>query len=634
MQEATHFGATLTVQQWQEAAARAVAQRIDGDFRVLWGALALGFVAEDVVANAIATETQSERYTHAVLPKSGPSDDTRDLLKIDLQQSAGVAPIVYVDERLRVVVEDPSMRLAQHALAQLPTRDLELFVASRSEFANIMKRVGQRTGALIDFASVREEVSGDDRSTGPEPSVEDSESLVVDTVNKILAEAVAINASDIHFEPQADGLRIEARVDGVLRELSVIEPNQSLNSREALRLRDRILGRIVNGLGRAPFEEAKHRPIDARFSWHTPAGRRVDIRLAAGGVGGVTGSVFVVLRLLGISDLAAEIDKIGLEPSQLRAVLVALRYTHGYVLLSGPTGSGKSTSAHAMLGFVRSPSKKCVSIEKPVERIQHGIRQMEVTEDGSDPSKNTWAGLLRLSLRGDPDVIFCGEINDTNTARVAMAAADTGHLLISSVHANTGVETMGRLRELDVSLQSMAHQGRLIVAQRLVPTPCPYCATLADDELRVKARKVLDNHGYSPNLSWRAVGLTDQDLAEAMSVRDQSGDTKSRPTLPPAQPPALDDAIVDWPGLTTAPGCGHCNDRGSVGRAAVFSVISVRDEFTTALLRQEFDQLNRIAYEQGSRSLMAAACCRVLRGEVTLADAVMALGPGFGPHTL
>ncbi len=624
------FGVTLTDAQWQETETRVVAQRIDGDYRVLWAALALGFLAEDVVANAVATGTQSQRYTHAVLPTSGPSPEARDMLKIDLQQSAGVAPIVYVDGRLRVVVEDPTMRLAKHALAELATHDPELFVASRSEFATIIKRVGQRTGGLIDFAGVRDEVSGDDHSSADDESAATSESVVVDTVNKILAEAVALNASDIHFEPQSDGLRIEARVDGVLREISVIEPNQSLNAREAIRLRDRILGRIVNGLGKAPFEEAKHRPIDGRFSWNNDAGRRVDVRLTAGGVGGVTTSVFVVLRLLGISDVAAEIEHIGLEPSQLRAVLVALRYTHGYVLLSGPTGSGKSTSAHAMLAFVNTPSKKCVSIEKPVERIQQGVRQMEVTESGTDANKNTWAGLLRLALRGDPDVIYCGEINDTVTAQAAMAAADTGHLMISTVHANTAVETMGRLHALDVGLQSMAHQGRLIVAQRLVPTPCPYCAKFADDKQREKTRKVLDNHGYSQDLTWRDVGLTEKDLAEAMSVPVTRGIVKGRPTVPPK----LDDRIIDWPGLTAAPGCGNCRGHGTIGRVAVFSVVSVRDEFTVALLRKEFESLTKIAYEHGTRSLLAAACCRVMRGEITLTDAVMSLGPGFGPYTL
>lgn len=624
----THFGVTLAVEQWQEAEARADAQRIDGDFRALWGALALGYVAEDVVANAIAAELQCERYTHTVLPTSGPSADARELLKLDQQQAAGVAPIVYVDGRLRVAVEDPTMRLAQHALAQIAAHDVELFVAARSEFATIVKRAGQRTGSLIDFANVRDEVAGDENESAS--TAETSESVVVETVNRLLASAVEMNASDIHFEPQADGLRIEARVDGVLRELSVIAPNQSLNSREAIRLRDRILGRIINGLGKAPYEEAKHRPIDGRFSWTSDAGRRVDIRLTAGGVGGVTSSVFVVLRLLGINDVAAEIEHIGLEPAQLRAVLVALRYTHGYILLTGPTGSGKSTSAHAMLHFVNTPSKKCVSIEKPVERIQLGVRQMEVTEEGIDASKNTWAGLLRLALRGDPDVIYCGEINDTITAQAAMAAADTGHLMISTVHANTAAETMGRLRALDVSLQSMAHQGRLVVAQRLVPTPCPYCAKFADEDHRTKTRRVLDEHGYSPNLTWREVGLTEQDLLDAMSVAPKSALQRGRPTAPPK----LDDAIADWPGLTVAPGCGHCGGRGSIGRAAVFSVISLGDDFRAALLRQEFDRLTEIAYEQGSRTLLAAACCRVLRGEVSLADAVIALGPGFGPRTL
>jgi type II secretory ATPase GspE/PulE/Tfp pilus assembly ATPase PilB-like protein len=624
------FGVTLTEAQWQGAETRVVAQRIDGDFRLLWAALALGFVAEDVVANAIATQTQSQRYTHAVLPTSGQSPEARDMLKIDLQQAAGVAPIVYVDGRLRVVVEDPTMRLARHALAELATHDPELFVASRSEFATIIKRVGQRTGGLIDFAGVRDEVSGYDNSANPDDGAERSDSVVVDTVDKILAEAVALKASDIHFDPQSDGLRIEVRIDGALRELSVIEPNQSLNAREAIRFRERILARIVNGLGRAPFEEAKHHPVEGRFSWNTDAGRPIDVRFCAGGVGGVTTSVFVTLRLLGIDEVVVDIEHIGLEPSQLRAVLVALRYTHGYVLLSGPTGSGKSTSAHAMLAFVNTPSKKCVSIEKPVERIQKGVRQMEVTESGTDPNKNTWAGLLRLVLRADPDVIYCGEINDTVTAEAAMAAADTGHLMISTVHANTAVETMGRLHALDVSLQSMAHQGRLIVAQRLVPTPCAYCSRLADDKQREKTRKVLGNHGYSPNLTWREVGLTELDLAEATSVPVTRGVVKGRPTVPPG----LDDQIVDWPGLTAAPGCSHCEGKGTDGRVAVFSVVSVRDEFTVALLRKEFESLTKIAYEHGTRSLLAAACCRVMRGEITLTDAVMSLGPGFGPYTL
>ena len=634
-EQTTHLGIVLTPAQWQDATTRANAQRLDGDFRLLWGALASGFVTEAAVADAIAVHTQCARYTHAILPTSGPMPEARELLKLDVQQSSGVAPFAYVDQRLRVAVDDPTTRLAGRALAELTTHSVELFIASRAELATITKRAGQQSRALIDFAGARAEVANDELETGSdELSDRASESVVVETVDRILAEAVSLNASDIHFEPQDNGLRIEARVDGTLRELLVIGPHASatasLSPREAIRLRDRILGRIVNGLGKAPFEEARHRPIDGRFTWETGAGRRVDVRLAAGGVGGATSSVFVVLRLLGANDAPTEIDHIGLEPAQLQAVLIGLRYTHGYVLLSGPTGSGKSTSAHAMLGFVKSPTKKCISIEKPVEWIQPGVRQLEVTEEGEASSKNTWLGLLRLALRGDPDVIYCGEINDTLTAKAAMSAADTGHLMISTVHANTAVETMGRLRELGVSLQTMAHQGRLVIAQRLVSHLCPFCSGLATADDRGHARQVLQNHGYAPNLSWRDVGLTDRDLVEAMSVQGQRGITKDRPDAPPP----LDAPIVAWAGLTTARGCAGCHGRGSSGRIAVFSVVGVRDAFKAALLQEHYAELPRIAYEQGTRSLLAAACCRVLRGETALADAVMSLGPGFGPHTL
>lgn len=273
----------------------------------------------------------------------------------------------------------------------------------------------------------------------------------------LLAAAVKANASDLHFEPDHEGLRIRMRVDGLLRDLK--PPPDALIP--ALLTKIRLLARV---------DLAQRRlPQDGRFRWTTSDGDCVDVRAAF--LPTARGEK-IALRLLRQRAVAPSLDALGMEAEDQQALRRALSRPNGLVIVAGPTGSGKSTTLHAALVHLRRSTRSLASVEDPVEFEIPGVSQVAVDEEVG----RTFAVALRALLRQDPDVLMIGEIRDDVSARIAARAALTGHLVLTSLHASHTREALLRLPEIGVADYLVRATVSLVLAQRLVRCVCPSCS--------------------------------------------------------------------------------------------------------------------------------------------------------------
>jgi len=290
---------------------------------------------------------------------------------------------------------------------------------------------------------------------------------IIRYVNKILLEAVQKNASDIHFEPYEDHYRIRFRLDGLLYEIA--NPPFNLANRIATRLK--IL---------AHLDIAERRlPQDGRFKFTLPNQKVVDLRVSSCPT--VHGEK-IVLRLLNSHELTLFIDSLGFESEQQQLFLDAIKKSQGMILVTGPTGSGKTITLYTALNYLNTPAVNILTIEDPVEIHLAGINQVNIqTKTGL-----TFAHTLRAFLRQDPDTIMIGEIRDQETAEIAVKAAQTGHLVLSTLHTNNAIATLARLANLGISPYNIATSIQLIIAQRLVRRLCDHC-------------KILINNFYEPH---------------------------------------------------------------------------------------------------------------------------------------
>jgi type II secretory ATPase GspE/PulE/Tfp pilus assembly ATPase PilB-like protein len=278
---------------------------------------------------------------------------------------------------------------------------------------------------------------------------------VVEPVQACVREARERGASDIHFEPSDAGMRVRFRLDGLLR----VEREWPAGIQEEVISRIKILA----GLDIAE----RRRPQDGRFQF-SEAGAEVDVRVSTLPTGG---GEKAVLRLLDRRRLPLDLPALGLESADLEAVHEALRVPHGLILATGPTGSGKTTTLYAALASLNTPEVNIVTVEDPVEYALPGINQTHVRADIG----YTFSQALRAFLRQDPNVILVGEIRDAETAELAVRAALTGHRVLSTVHTNDAVSTVGRLLDLGVAPFLLASSLRLVIAQRLLRRPCVQC---------------------------------------------------------------------------------------------------------------------------------------------------------------
>jgi type IV pilus assembly protein PilB len=401
---------------------------------------------------------------------------------------------------------------------------------------------------------------GEVESTGLESDVLDAATLVRDTnlppivrlVNLILSDAAKAGASDIHIEPQESVVYVRQRVDGLLREALTLP----------LHLKDQTISRlkIISGMDIAE----RRKPQDGRSRLRFE-GRRIDLRVST------LPTQFgekVVVRLLNSASAARPMDQLGLSQENLSAVRGFLARPRGLVLVTGPTGSGKTSTLYAALNAIKSPTNNIITLEDPIEYQVAGVNQTQINPRAGV----TFASGLRSILRQDPNVILVGEIRDGETADIAFQAAQTGHLLLSTLHTNDAASTITRLFDLGVQPFLVASSLIGVVAQRLVRRVCPACAAP-----RQPADDVVERIG------------------------------KSR--LP---------AQGKW---MAGKGCSECGGSGSKGRLAIHEVLTIGDEVRELISSRASDlAIRNAARRAGMRTLFEDGIAKAAQGLTTLEE--------------
>jgi type IV pilus assembly protein PilB len=376
---------------------------------------------------------------------------------------------------------------------------------------------------------------------------------VVRLVNSILLDAIKRGASDVHMDPSEHTFRIRFRVDGILHE--VMTPPKRVEPAVVSRLK------IMANLDIAE----RRLPQDGRVKLRQ-SGREVDFRMS------VLPSLFgesVTLRILDKSALKVDLTQLGFEQASLDEFRKAIQSPNGLILITGPTGAGKTTTLYSALNAVNSPDRNIVTVEDPVEYELPGITQVQVNEEIG----RTFAAALRSFLRHDPDVILVGEMRDQETAQIAVRAALTGHLVLSTLHTNSAAQTISRLQDMGVPPFLVASSVRVVVAQRLARKVCQDCRVPYEVH-----EKSLVQYGHTP------LGL--------------GGCT-----------------------VYKGRGCTTCHGTGMKGRVALYEVLPVTPEIRGLVLNSTFaGEIQDVASKQGMKTLREAGLLKVLQGVTTVEE--------------
>jgi type II secretion system protein E len=397
-------------------------------------------------------------WPYVDLPKLSVTPEARLKISTKVAFQYFVLPIQYENGTLQIAVSNPldtAMLNAVQFDAQCP---VEIAVAPKDEIEKALKKyygVGAETLDELAEDEPIELLVGEDK----EITEGDQEASVIKFVNQIIWEAFKDRSTDIHFEPAEDELRIRYRIDGILHQTPM--PPQLKRYQAALISRVK----VMSGMNIAE----KRLPQDGRINVRIK-GEEIDIRVST--VPTVYGES-VSLRLLTRGKIFLTLDKLGFSPQDEQALREIILKPHGIMLVTGPTGAGKSTTLYACLSTINSVHKRIITIEEPVEYELKGINQIAVRSDIG----LTFAVGLRHILRQDPNVIMVGEIRDLETAEIAIRAALTGHLVFSTLHTNDAPSAFTRLIDMGIEPFLVASSVEAVMAQRLVRTICPHCKT-------------------------------------------------------------------------------------------------------------------------------------------------------------
>ena len=380
---------------------------------------------------------------------------------------------------------------------------------------------------------------------------ETSEAPIIKLVNHVFSQAVKSQASDIHIEPYQQHLQVRFRLDGVLH--SVLSPPRRLHA--AIVSRIKVMARLDIAEKRLPQDGRMEVKIGERL---------VDVRVSC------LPTAFgerVVLRLLEKSGKLLSLEEVGLTSAALAEMKRLLQLSHGIILVTGPTGSGKTTTLYAALSYINSPDRNILTIEDPIEYQLDGIGQMQV-----NPKINlTFASGLRSMVRQDPDVILVGEIRDRETADIAIHAALTGHLVFSTLHTNDAASAVTRLIDMDIEPFLVSSAVQAIIAQRLVRVLCPHC-----------------KEPYEPEeAQWTELGLQ----------KDGSGP------------------------IFRAKGCEKCLETGYRGRSGIYEFLRMTEAIKGLVLQtSDSNQISRAARKEGMVSLREDGIQKVVEGKTTVSE--------------
>lgn len=409
---------------------------------------------------------------NAVNPEFFP----KELVSEKLAHQHRVLPLYQRVNKLYVAVSDPSSYQALRDLQFSTGMTIEQILVEDDKLGKAIDKLYESAAGTLDGMDDAE-LDGlrleNTEATGPSQNDETDETPVVRFVNKMLLDAIKSGSSDLHFEPYEKVYRVRFRTDGILHEVA----------RPPIQLRDRISARLKIMASMDISERRK--PQDGRIKLKVTANKSIDFRVNT--LPTLWGEK-IVMRILDSSSLTLGIDALGYEDDQKQLYLDALAQPHGLILVTGPTGSGKTVSLYTGLSILNTEGVNISTVEDPVEINLEGVNQVSVNQkQGMD-----FTTALRAFLRQDPDVIMVGEIRDLETAEIAIKAAQTGHLVLSTLHTNSAAETLNRLRNMGVASFNLATSLSLIIAQRLARKLCS-CKQAIDvpNELLLK-------EGFSP----------------------------------------------------------------------------------------------------------------------------------------
>ncbi|WP_336923555.1 GspE/PulE family protein [Aquipuribacter sp. SD81] len=466
-----------------------------------------------------------------------------------------VLPIGYDDGgRLRLAMADPGNVFALDDVRQITGREARPVVATRDDLLAAIDRYCRADADMDDITSAIDGEEADDELAHVREVVEDAP--IVKYVNMLITQAIQDRASDIHVEPGEDALRIRCRIDGVLHE--VMRSPKAIASGVVSRLK------IMSDIDIAE----RRKPQDGRLSINAN-GRKIDLRVAT--LPTVWGEK-VVMRILDNSNTRMALTDLGFSDSNAERFKTSYVKPYGMILVTGPTGSGKSTTLYATLNVVSKPEINVITVEDPVEYRLPGINQVQVNPKAG----LTFAAALRSILRSDPDVVLLGEIRDHETAQISIEAALTGHLVLSTLHTNDAPSAVTRLTEMDVEPFLVGSALDAVLAQRLARRLCGKCS-----------------EDYVP------------DRAELEAVRFG---------LHPDEP---------VPTLRRPVGCTACAKTGYKGRLALHEVMLVSEEIERlTVARASATEIGAIAREQGMTTLRQDGMAKVRAG-VTTVDEIL-----------
>lgn len=524
-----------------------------------------------------------------------------DLIHKDVAERESTLPLMLHDDLLVVLMANINDRRLLEELRFMTQRRIvgvlaapgTLMPAIARAYMQVIAPTQEELSTELAHASSRELARSMSQDTGQSLDVEsqvvsESDNILVRMINSLIEEAIALKASDIHIETQAEPrkVRIRLRVDGEL----VTHLEVEARFRFALVARIKIM---------ANMDISEHRkPQDGKIDFSRFGGSRCELRVVT--VPTSNGLEDVVLRLLAGSK-ALPLSQIGLNQKDLATLQMVARKPYGLILVCGPTGSGKTTTLHSLISDINTESRKIWTAEDPIEITQQGLRQVQVN------SRIGWtfAAAMRTFLRADPDVIMIGEVRDEETARIAIEASLTGHLVMSTLHTNSAAESVARLLEIGLDPFNFSDSLLAILAQRLVRRYCPHCVTSrpADpDEVRYLAMQYLE-------------GVRPYDEADLEVLIE-------RWRLEFGQ---IDDSGVQALRSFTSVGCKRCENHGFKGRLGIYELLQNSDPIRAHIRKRDAaSEIRLSALQDGMKTLRQDGIEKVLSGLTALSEVVAA----------
>jgi type IV pilus assembly protein PilB len=515
--------------------------------------LASGSISPDGLARALA-----ERYglDHLDLDVFPVDMGAANLVVNTAAKRYQAVPVAFVDKRtLLLAMGDPSNVLAVDDVAIMTGYEVRVAVASPDAVGDLISRMA-RLDDVVSGESVTEEAE-ESRAEIVNLRETADDAPVVKLVNQIVAQAVERGASDVHMAPDGHEVRVRVRVDGILQDITTVPRRMAAGVVSRVKIM-------------AELDIAERRlPQDGRVSL-TVEGRHVDLRVVT--LPSVHGES-IVMRILDKNSVVMKLEKLGMADAERERFEHAFHETHGAVLVTGPTGSGKSTTLYAALLALNTPEKNIITVEDPVEYQLEGITQVQV----STKVGLTFATGLRAMVRADPDVIMVGEIRDRETAQIAIESALTGHLVLSTLHTNDAPSAITRLVEMGIEPFLVASALDCVLAQRLARMLCPNCK-----QRTIVPAEMLRENGYK--------------------------------------------ALVDLEAYEPT-GCRRCSATGYRGRVGIYEVMRLSPDIRRmALERRPSEEIRDVAVREGMRRLRDDGLEKVRQGLTSIAEIARVVG--------